>query len=74
MLYNSCLEDEDGVHRGEITINSTTKQMTQFTMKNDGQVVDLVAITANDKTCPEEQGVTIEVSDATADVAKPSRP
>lgn len=69
--YRSCLEDENGSHRGKTTYNETTAGVSFFTMRNDGRPIDLVAITANDKTCPKEQGVTIDVTDATVKVADP---
>ncbi|KAH6853323.1 hypothetical protein B0I37DRAFT_358996 [Chaetomium sp. MPI-CAGE-AT-0009] len=70
LYWTSCAEDEDGVFSGE-TITNHTSRRTAFTIKDDGQVFDLVAITANDETCPEEQGVAINVTDTTTNVSRP---
>jgi hypothetical protein len=71
LYWRSCAEDEDGVFSGGTITNHTTRR-TPFTIKNDGQAFDLVAITANDETCPEEQGVAISVTDTTTAVARPN--
>jgi hypothetical protein len=70
LYYSSCLEDEDGIHRGKTKSNASDAQITYFTIKNDGRPIDLVAITADDKTCPPEQGTIIEVTTETVKVAE----
>jgi hypothetical protein len=71
LYWRSCAEDEAGLFSGGTITNHTTRR-TAFAIKNDGQAFDLVAITANDETCPEEQGVAIGVTDTTAAVARPN--
>lgn len=62
--WNSC--DETGDEIG-ILGNSTNLWMN-FTIAEDGQTVDLVAATADDKTCAAKDGVAINVTDQTREV------
>jgi hypothetical protein len=48
-------------------LNSATRTI-EFSIKNGGPAVDLVAATANDKTCAEEFGVAINATGPTAEL------
>ncbi|RYO77552.1 hypothetical protein DL766_010124 [Monosporascus sp. MC13-8B] len=62
--WQSC--DESGDQVG--ILGNTTNFSVLFTIKRGGQKVDLVAATANDKTCSAKDGVAINVTDQTREV------
>jgi hypothetical protein len=64
----SC-DEPDLVHDFEpgIIVNSTNRAI-EFIIENGGPAVDLVAATDNDKSCDEEFGVAINVTDKTMEV------
>ena len=61
VAWVSCNENGDQVP----IISNDTRLSVDFTIKNGGQQVDLVAATAKDKTCSAEAGVAINVTDQT---------
>lgn len=65
--WNSCGEtgDEIGI------LSNRTNLWMNFTIARDGQEVDLVAATADDKTCAAKDGVAINVTDTTREVDVP---
>jgi hypothetical protein len=67
VYWASCNEDDS---EPRFALNSSN-QTIEFTVKNDAQAVDLVAATANDKTCPPELGVAVNATGETMEV--PSR-
>jgi hypothetical protein len=62
--WRNCDESSDQVG----ILGNTTNFSVHFTIKRGGQEVDLVAATANDKTCFTENGVAINVTDQTYEV------
>ncbi|RYO88807.1 hypothetical protein DL764_008681 [Monosporascus ibericus] len=62
--WQSC--DESGDQVG--ILGNNTNFSVDFTINRGGQEVDLVAATANDKTCSAEDGVAINVTDQTREV------
>ncbi len=60
--WTRCKADGDGVFRGHTTWNESTRFLINFTIKNGGQAVDLVAATANGKACAND-GFAIGVTD-----------
>ncbi|KAL2127502.1 hypothetical protein VTI74DRAFT_10625 [Chaetomium olivicolor] len=62
--WRSCDESGDQV----AFLGNSTNFGVDFTIKKGGQDVDLVAATANDKTCSAEDGVAINVTDNTREV------
>jgi hypothetical protein len=63
--WRSCDESGDQV----AFLGNSTNFGVYFAIKKGGQDVDLVAATANDKTCSVEDGVAIDVTDKTREVA-----
>ncbi|KAL2132723.1 hypothetical protein VTI74DRAFT_3433 [Chaetomium olivicolor] len=66
-VWQSCNKSGDQVSILGNDINFSI----HFTIKRGGQEVDLVAATANDKTCSAENGVAINVTDETYEVPPP---
>lgn len=64
--WQSCDAHDFGAHRPG-AFNSSASSVA-FTIRDDGPPVDLVAATANDKTCSEEFGVAINVGNITNEV------
>ncbi|KAK4107829.1 hypothetical protein N656DRAFT_792898 [Canariomyces notabilis] len=66
---NSPCDEPDLVHDFEpgIIVNSTNRAI-KFTIEDGGQAVELVAATDNDKSCDEEFGVSINVTDKSMEV------
>jgi hypothetical protein len=71
VTWDSCYEGEKpefgSYFRGLITTNHSDHYV-EFAIQNNGQAVDLVAATANEKTCPPELGVVINVTDQIKEV------
>lgn len=70
-LYVSCNEgwDPNRPNTGRSAFLNTTSRSVEFTIKKDGgQPVDLVAATANDKTCFDESVAAINVTGKTQPV------
>ena len=68
VTWLSCDEDKDDLEPSFMT--NSENRVIEFTIKNDGQVVDIVAATANDKTCPAELGLAINVTDTTMEISR----
>ncbi|KAL2147810.1 hypothetical protein VTI28DRAFT_5582 [Corynascus sepedonium] len=71
--WTSCKVEDDGLIHGDI-IDEHTTRFSSFVMKKGGKPVDLVAITANNKTCTETLGVALNVTDTTAYISLRNRP
>ncbi|KAL2173023.1 uncharacterized protein P884DRAFT_333100 [Thermothelomyces heterothallicus CBS 202.75] len=71
--WTTCKVEDDGLIHGDITRNHSSR-LSDFVIKKGGKAVDLVAITANDKTCPETLGITINVTDTTAPISFANQP
>lgn len=70
LTWQSCDEKafEKDTLRAKMISNSSTWS-TWFTLENSAPKVDIIAATAN-KTCPEEYGMTINVTDKTMQVPR----
>lgn len=68
--WRSC--DETGDEIG--ILSNSTNFSVDFTIANDGQEVDLVAATADDRTCSAQDGIAINVTDQTRQVEASSDP
>ncbi|KAK1779164.1 hypothetical protein QBC45DRAFT_412367 [Copromyces sp. CBS 386.78] len=67
--YFPCNEDwTDLTSAGDPILRNRTLHSITFTIKEGGQAVDLVAATADDKTCPKENAAAIEVTGKTLGV------
>ncbi|KAK4246407.1 hypothetical protein C7999DRAFT_42179 [Corynascus novoguineensis] len=71
--WTSCKVEDDGLIHGDIVGKHTTR-LSSFVMKKGGKPVDLVAITANNKTCTETLGVALNVTNTTAYISPHNRP
>ena len=70
--YSSCNEDwTDFTSVGDPVNRNRTLHSVTFTIKEGGQVVDVVAATADDKTCSKENAAAVNVTGKTQGV--PSR-
>ncbi|KAJ5987856.1 hypothetical protein N7481_003066 [Penicillium waksmanii] len=68
LSWQSCDEDAFESHPLSANmINNSSTWSTWFTLQSSAPKVDLVAVTAN-KTCPEEYGMVINVTDKTMEV------
>ncbi len=67
LFWQSCDEHAGPYDRN--IIGNFSGDIVEFTIKNDGRAVDLVAATTNNGTCPREYyGVAINVTDTTMSV------
>ncbi len=62
MFWQSCQEDSFSSSGGLGIIANQSIWSVDFDIKKGAQAVDLVAATANEKTCPEEIGIAINVT------------
>ncbi|EAA32695.3 hypothetical protein GE21DRAFT_6607 [Neurospora crassa] len=68
--YISCNEDLSNLHSSSELVNrNRTVGSIEFTIQEGGPAVDVVAATANDKTCSEGNGAAINITGKTKEVA-----
>ncbi|EGO59864.1 hypothetical protein NEUTE1DRAFT_61620 [Neurospora tetrasperma FGSC 2508] len=68
--YISCNEDLSNLHSSSELVNrNRTVGSIEFSIQEGGPAVDVVAATANDKTCSEGNGAAINITGNTKEVA-----